>query len=197
MSRVAIIVLGCLTVIFFVLGLNNYRQVNQLKKENQELQQKIKNLSSRNQYYQQQINTQLIEQSTKENEEDAEQKAARFTRIYHNTSMNPEERLQQLKSLMVPDAYNKWIKNTKQQEEEDQQANSNVETRVDIKNIKSFKDGEIQKVNIDFDYVRTVDNKESFVEKMNIIVHMVVNNGKWLVNDFELTYKEGPDEHVD
>lgn len=195
MHKVAIIILGCLTVVFFILGLNNYSKANRLEKENQQLQERIKNLTSQNQYYQEQINTQLQEQTTKENVSDAESQAVQFVRIYHNTSLNPQVRLQQLKRLMVPAAYTKKFGNSQQQKED--VGNSNVQSRIELKNIRPFRDGEVQKFNIDYDYIGNVDNTESYVEKMNIIVHMVVNNGKWLVNDFELTYVQGPDHHAD
>ena len=196
MNKVAVVIIGCLVVGFFVFGLSSYNKANKLERENQQLQQKIKNLTSQNQYYQKQISVQLQEQTTKENDEDAESKAVQFVKVYHNSSLNQQEWLQSLKKLMVPQAFAKKINNQNNNQDETGE-NSNIQGRVEIKNIQSFKDGDIHKVNIDYDYIGSVDNTENFVEKMNIVVHMVVNGGKWLVNDFELTFKEGPENHAD
>lgn len=193
MNKFPIILLGCLVIGLFLFGLNNYHKSNQLEKENQQLQEKIKNLTSQNQFYQKQMNAQLQEQTTKEDKEDAKTKAVKFIKVYHNTSLTQQERLQQLKILMVPEAFSKKFGSPRQQQTNE---TSNVQGRIDIKNIQSFQDQNKEKVKIDYDYIGSIDNTENFVEKMNIIVHLVVHNGKWLVKDFEVTYIEGPEDHV-
>lgn len=193
MNKIAVIFLGFLIVGLAVFGINSYNKINKLEKSNQQLQEKVKSLTNQNKNYQDQLSNQIKEQATKENNKDAESKAVQFVRIYNNTSLAETNRINQLKKLMTSEAFTKKIETNQQQTQE----SNNIQTRVDIKNVQSFKVEDTQKVTIDYDYIGSVDNTENFVERMNIVVHLVVLDGKWLVNDFEITYKEGPEDHAD
>lgn len=167
--------------------------MNTLKRENHQLQEKIKSLTQQNQDYQKQINTQIQEQTVKENNADAESKAIQFVKTYHNFSLNQQDRLQQLKKLMVPEAFAKKIETNPQQTEE---SRSNVQARINITNVQSFEEENSRKFNIGYEYIGSVNNTENFVERLNIVVQMVISEGKWLVNDFDLTYEEGPEGQI-
>ena len=195
MNRFTIILLSLFIVGLSVFALHSFRKISQLEKENQQLQDKVKNLTSLNKEYQNQINIQLQEQAIKENEEDAESKAVQFVNIYNNLTLTPQARIHQLKQLMTPDAFNKKIGSTPTQPQTS--STNRVQSKVDIKNVQSFDVNNTKKVTIDYDYIGSVDNTENFVERMNIVVHLVISNGKWLVDDFEITYKEGPEGHRD
>jgi len=193
LNRFTIILLSLFIVGLSVFALHSFRKISQLEKENQQLQEKVKNLTSLNKEYQNQINIQLQEQATKETEEDAEAKAVQFVNIYNNLSLAPQTRINQLKQLMTADAFNKKFGTTQQPTS----STNRIQSKVDIKNVQSFDVNNTKKVTIDYDYIGSVDNTENFVERMNIVVHLVISNGKWLVDDFEITYKEGPEGHRD
>lgn len=187
------VILTILFVILLIMVIATYPTIYQLQNAKSQLEQKVEQLQTQNKNLQKQLSQQRTEVeklTTEQNRESAEEIAIDFIEVLNSSSLSEDQRASQLKKMMIPGLYERKFGSNSKDNHTDGPVEQ-VRVKLKINQVIPAKIGNRVQVNLNYDLLTNVDNKENFTQKMNTVVLLAPQNNKWIIVDFNITYLQG------
>jgi hypothetical protein len=185
--------LTILLVILLIIVIATYPTIYHLQSTNSQLEQKIEQLQGQNKKLQRQLNQQRSEVeklSVEQNKENAEETAIRFIETLNSSSLTEDQRAKQLKQMMTPSLYEQKFGFDSTDNHQETPVEK-IRVKLKINQVVPANIGNQVQVNINYDLLTNVDNKENYTQKINTVVTLSPQNNKWIIVDFNIQYLQG------
>lgn len=188
------ITLTILFAILLIVVIATYPTIYHLQSAKSQLEQKVAQLQTQNKSLQRQLSQQRTEVeklTTEQNKKSAEETAIDFIEILNSSSISEEQRLSQLKKMMDPSLYKREFSVNAKDNHQHEAPLEKIQVKLKFNQVVPAKIGNRVQVNLNYDLLTTVDNKENYAQKMNTVVLLAPQNNKWIVVDYNLTFLQG------